>query len=174
VTEWVQTGFRSVIGFMEHLQIVTTSKYVAVANSHTLQFTTACTGSSQSAVSSSMSSASVLKFWLAGDCLTTLLTTLLTATSILNWTPDWQANSHQRPTLLQWNASRKVSRNRSQSHVTTDGQSVWMSWCQVYFGTCGQILFCLKVPVLSLWGALSDERSGLSPVSHCQQYLVHC
>jgi hypothetical protein len=28
--------------------------------------------------------------------------------------------------------------------------------------------------MLSLWGALSDERSGLSPVSHCQQYLVHC
>jgi hypothetical protein len=36
------------------------------------------------------------------------------------------------------------------------------------------IIFCLKVAVLSLWGALSDERSSLSPVSHCQQYLVHC
>jgi hypothetical protein len=27
---------------------------------------------------------------------------------------------------------------------------------------------------MSLWGALSDERSGLSPVSLCQQCLVHC
>jgi hypothetical protein len=27
--------------------------------------------------------------------------------------------------------------------------------------------------VLSLWGALSDERSGLSPVSHFHQCLVH-
>jgi hypothetical protein len=34
--------------------------------------------------------------------------------------------------------------------------------------------FCLKVAVLSLWGALSGERSSLSPVSHCRQYLVHC
>jgi hypothetical protein len=56
----------------------------------------------------------------------------------------------------------------------TVSQSVSMSWCQVHSGTCDQILFCLKVAVLSLWGALSDERSGLSPVSHCQQYLVHC
>jgi hypothetical protein len=30
-----------VIGFIEHLQIVTTSNYSAIANSHTLQFTTA-------------------------------------------------------------------------------------------------------------------------------------
>jgi hypothetical protein len=36
------------------------------------------------------------------------------------------------------------------------------------------IIFCLKVAVLSLWGALSDERLGLSPVSHCQQFLVRC
>jgi hypothetical protein len=28
--------------------------------------------------------------------------------------------------------------------------------------------------VLFLWDALSDERSGLSPVSHCHQCLVHC
>jgi hypothetical protein len=28
--------------------------------------------------------------------------------------------------------------------------------------------------VLSLWGALSHERSGLSPVNRCRQYLVHC
>jgi hypothetical protein len=40
-----------VIGFIEHLQIVTTSNYCAIANSHTLQFTTARTKPSQSAVS---------------------------------------------------------------------------------------------------------------------------
>jgi hypothetical protein len=49
-----------------------------------------------------------------------------------------------------------------------------MSWCRVHSGTCDQILFCLKFAVLFLSGALSDERSGLSPVSLCQQYLVHC
>jgi hypothetical protein len=40
--------FLLVIGFIEHLQIVTTSNYSAVANSHTLQFTTARTKSSHS------------------------------------------------------------------------------------------------------------------------------
>jgi hypothetical protein len=41
-----------VIGFIEHLQTVTTSNYSATANSHAQQFTTECTKSSQSAVSS--------------------------------------------------------------------------------------------------------------------------
>jgi hypothetical protein len=44
--------FGLVIGFTAHLQIVTTTKYKVITNSHTLQFTTACTKSSQSAVSS--------------------------------------------------------------------------------------------------------------------------
>jgi hypothetical protein len=35
-------------------------------------------------------------------------------------------------------------------------------------------IFCRKVSVLSLWGALSGEKSGLSPVGHCYQCLVHC
>jgi hypothetical protein len=39
---------------------------------------------------------------------------------------------------------------------------------------CPDIILCLKVAVLSLWGALSDERSDLSPVSQCHQCLVHC
>jgi hypothetical protein len=43
--------------------------------------------------------------------------------------------------------------------------SLWDLW--------PDIISCLKVAV-SLWGVLSDERSGLSPVSHCQQCLVHC
>jgi hypothetical protein len=45
-------GFGLVIGFIEHLQIVTTSNYSAIDNLHNLQFTTACTKSPQSAVSS--------------------------------------------------------------------------------------------------------------------------
>jgi hypothetical protein len=52
VNEWLQTGFGLVIGFIDHLHIVTTSNYSANANSHTLQFNTARTRSSQSAVSS--------------------------------------------------------------------------------------------------------------------------
>jgi hypothetical protein len=44
-------GFDCVTGFIEHLQIVTTSNYSAIANSHTLQFTKARIKSSESAVS---------------------------------------------------------------------------------------------------------------------------
>jgi hypothetical protein len=45
-------GFGLVIGFIDHLQIITTSNYSAVANSHTQQFTIARIKSSQPAVSS--------------------------------------------------------------------------------------------------------------------------
>jgi hypothetical protein len=41
-----------ITGFIEHLQIENTSNYSAIANSHTQQFTTARTKSSQPAVSS--------------------------------------------------------------------------------------------------------------------------
>jgi hypothetical protein len=44
-------GIGLVIGFIEHLQIIATSNYSPIANSHIQQFTTACTKSSRSAVS---------------------------------------------------------------------------------------------------------------------------
>jgi hypothetical protein len=57
----------------------------------------------------------------------------------------------------------------SRSHVATDGQTDSISRCQAHSGTCDQILHVLSVQrllseswVLSLWGALSNERSGLS------------
>jgi hypothetical protein len=43
VIEWLQTEFGFVIGFIEHLQLVSTSNYSAIANSHTLEFTIAHT-----------------------------------------------------------------------------------------------------------------------------------
>jgi hypothetical protein len=46
------TGFGLVIGFVAHLKLVTTINYRAIVDSHSLQFTTARTKSSQSAVSS--------------------------------------------------------------------------------------------------------------------------
>jgi hypothetical protein len=48
----IDGGFRLVIAFIVHLQIVTTRNYSAIANSHTQQFTAARTKSSQSAVAS--------------------------------------------------------------------------------------------------------------------------
>jgi hypothetical protein len=46
-----------------------------------------------------------------------------------------------------------------QSHIVTDGQSISLSWCR-------DISSCLKVTVLSMWGALSDEKLSLTFVSH--------
>jgi hypothetical protein len=45
-------AFGLVTGFTDHLEIITTSNYSAIANSHTLQFTTACTKPSECAASS--------------------------------------------------------------------------------------------------------------------------
>jgi hypothetical protein len=46
-------------------------------------------------------------------------------------------------------------------YITTDSQSVSMSWCRAQSGTFDQRYFFLKVTVLSFGGVLSDERSGL-------------
>jgi hypothetical protein len=81
VYEWLWVGFGLVIRFIEHLRIVTTGNYSAIANSHTVQFTTARSKSSQSAVPSPVvawwriptkSSASILMFLSAGNWPTTV------------------------------------------------------------------------------------------------------
>jgi hypothetical protein len=44
--------FGLVVGFIEHLQFVSTNNYSAVVNSHTIKFTTVLTKTSQSTASS--------------------------------------------------------------------------------------------------------------------------
>jgi hypothetical protein len=61
--------------------------------------------------------------------------------------------------------SKSCYDRRSVSQYVVVSSSLWNPW--------PDITFCLQVAVLSLWGALSDERSGLSPVSHFHQCLVH-
>jgi hypothetical protein len=64
---------------------------------------------------------------------------------------------------------------QNQSDITTDSQSVSQSWCRAPSGAHDQI--CATVWQLrscSLWGALSDERTGLSFVhaaGPCQRSL---
>jgi hypothetical protein len=79
-------GFGLIIGCIEHLQIVTITNHSAIANSHTLQFTTARTKLSQSATvftgclitaSNAVAlTASVFTFILVGDYLATNLALL--------------------------------------------------------------------------------------------------
>jgi hypothetical protein len=57
------------------------------------------------------------------------------------------------------------------SYFTTDGRSVsqYILVSSPFWDLRPDITSCRNVAVLSLWGVLSDERSGLSLVSHCQQ-----
>jgi hypothetical protein len=69
------------------------------------------------------------------------------------------------PKYISVSSPTSQSQSHSQSHITTDGRSDSLSWCRARSATCDQIFFSLKAAVLSLLGALSDERSGLSFVS---------
>jgi hypothetical protein len=51
----------------------------------------------------------------------------------------------------------------SESYVTTDGQPATRSWIKALFwGLRPDFYYCLTVAGLLIWGALSDERPGLS------------
>jgi hypothetical protein len=51
----------------------------------------------------------------------------------------------------------------SESYVTTDGQSARLSWNKApIWGLRPDFYYCQTVTVLLMWGAVSDERTGLS------------
>jgi hypothetical protein len=53
--------------------------------------------------------------------------------------------------------------SESESYVTTDGQPTSLSWNKAPFlGLRPYLYYCLTVAGLLIWGALSDERTGLS------------
>jgi hypothetical protein len=66
-------------------------------------------------------------------------------------------NHESRMTTHKW-------MRQSQSHIATDGQAVSKSWCRAPSGAHDQIYvyYYLTITVLLLWGALADERTGLS------------
>jgi hypothetical protein len=52
--------------------------------------------------------------------------------------------------------------SQSQSHIATDGQSASKSWCRAPSGAYDQIFIAIwQLRSCILWGALSDERTGL-------------
>jgi hypothetical protein len=53
--------------------------------------------------------------------------------------------------------------SQSQSYVTTDGQSVSLPWCQApTWGSRPDCYYCQTLDDFFIWGALSDERTGMS------------
>jgi hypothetical protein len=115
-------GFGLVIGFIELLQIVTTSKYSAVINSHTLQFTIAHTKSSQSAVSSPVDVPLLLGSRPCGMA----------------------AISYQLPTLLTAVSILPCNESESESYVTTDSQSASLSWYKAPIWAYDQIFIAVR------------------------------
>jgi hypothetical protein len=93
--------------------------------------------------------------WIWWSNLSVLYTTCynISQIAIFNWTlstSDFQLN---------WT----VSSGQSQSYVTTDGQSANLSWNKAtIWGLRPDLYNCETVAGLLMWGALSDERTGLS------------
>jgi hypothetical protein len=66
-----------------------------------------------------------------------------------------------RPRLHTGNPT--INPSQSQSYVTTDGQSASLSWNKApTWGLRPDLYYCLTVTGFLMWGALSDERMGLS------------
>jgi hypothetical protein len=61
------------------------------------------------------------------------------------------------------NSKSLISLAESESYVTTDGQPASLSWNKApIWGLRPDIYYCPTVAGLLIWGALSDERTGLS------------
>jgi hypothetical protein len=69
----------------------------------------------------------------------------------------------QNSTKFSSSISTPSSRSESESYITTDGQSASLSWNKApIWGLRPDFYYCQTVAGLLMWGALSDERTGLS------------
>jgi hypothetical protein len=58
------------------------------------------------------------------------------------------------------------------SYITIDGQSASLYWCEApIWGLWPDFYYCQTVADLLMWGALSDERTGLSFTMYSVQYV---
>jgi hypothetical protein len=65
-----------------------------------------------------------------------------------------------------------IAARERESYITTDGQSASLSWCQApIWGLRPDFYYCQKIAGLLMWGALSDERTGLSFTMYNVQYV---
>jgi hypothetical protein len=67
----------------------------------------------------------------------------------------------QLPTITA--ACLRLTELESESYITTDGQLASLSWNkEPILGLRPDFYYCQTIPSLLLWGALSDEGTGLS------------
>jgi hypothetical protein len=64
---------------------------------------------------------------------------------------------------LNFSILSRLNQSESESYVTTDGQLASLSWNKApFWSSWPDFYFCLTVAGLLIWGAPSDERTGLS------------
>jgi hypothetical protein len=74
-----------------------------------------------------------------------------------------------------WLQRERERERERESCITTDGQSASLYWCQApIWGLWPDFYYCQTIAGLLLWGALSDERTGLSYYVQCTiVYILH-
>jgi hypothetical protein len=84
--------------------------------------------------------------------------------TLRHWVPLSSPPTTRRATVeVCESASTPMSSQVSQSRVTTDGQSASLSWNKApIWDLRPDFYYCQTVAGLLVWGALSDERTGLS------------
>jgi hypothetical protein len=69
----------------------------------------------------------------------------------------------------------RLTQSQSQIHVTTDDQSASLSWNKApIWGVRPDFHYCQTIAGLLIWGALSDERSGLSLTNYTHNVSPLC
>jgi hypothetical protein len=68
-----------------------------------------------------------------------------------------------------------TSECESESYITTDGQSASLSWDKApIWGLGPDFYYCQTVAGFLMWGALSDERTGMSfTIAAGPRQLIH-
>jgi hypothetical protein len=134
---------------LTHTLLETTRNYSAISNLHNSQIITAHARSYPACcVFNSRSLATASK---SGDPLTSRVQILS------EWRLPYNCLFSSQNPMHNWLGCRV------ESYVTTDGQSASLSWCQAFiWGPRPDFYYCQTVAGLLMWGAVSDERTGLS------------
>jgi hypothetical protein len=83
----------------------------------------------------------------------------------------FQRSHHVSVAQTSMQLSENICRER-ESYIATDGQSASLSWCQTpIWGLRLDFYYCQTIAGLFIWGALSDERTGLSVTMYNVQYV---
>jgi hypothetical protein len=81
--------------------------------------------------------------------------------------PDWSPHWTEAPFKLNYFSSQSLS------YITTDGQSASLSLNKApIWGSWPDFHYCQTIAGLLIWGALSDERTGLSFTMYNELFLL--